>query len=249
MADMGSCFIDEFVEMSAKVPSPFAAYEYLHARDLHDHGHGGYTGSWAEVPGLVRAAIAPFDLPAARAYAYDRDVSGAVRKWETGEFVSVSADDPSTERAVTVSVHEDVRRAVEQADWLSLTALVDLLPGEHIAAVTPETANTTRRHKVTVSVPQGKVVTRFFVIAKDGRLPTWDSGYATQSAARLELAVYLTRHWAPHSAEVVAIRRRENGEPLVKGTSEVTSKTTLTVTIKTRTDDIAGWYCYAVASS
>jgi len=246
---MGAYFIDEFVEMSAKVPSPRAAYEYLHARDLRDHGHGGYTGSWAEVPGIVRAAIAPFDLPAAMKYAHNRSISGAVQKWETGEFVSVSADDPSSERTVTVSVNDDVRRAVEQFDWSSLAVLVDLLPGEHIVTAVPEMTSTSRRHKVMVSTPRGEAVTKFFVIAKDGRLPAWDSGYATQSAAYSALAAYLAGHPAPHYAEVVAIRRRENGEPLVKGASEVTSKTTLTVTIRTATDDIAGWYCYAMAAS
>ena len=245
---MGSYFIAEYVKRSAETPSARAAYENLHSRALHDHGHGGYTGSWAEVPDIVRAPVAPLDLPAAKAYAYDRYVSNAVQKWEAGEFVSVLADDPSTERVVTVRVSDGERRAVEQGDWSSLAALVGLLAGEHIATATPEATATTPRHRVTVSTPRGEAVTKFFVITDVGRLPAWGSGHPTQSAARLELATYLAGHGAPRYAEVVAIRRRSSGEPLVKGTSEVTAKTALTVTIRSSTDGVAGWYFYAVAS-
>ncbi|MCL4414043.1 MAG: hypothetical protein M1522_04730 [Actinobacteria bacterium] len=249
---MGSQFISEYVEKNEWITTPRAAFEYLQGRDRYERGHGGYTGSFAEVSGVVPLVdFEPQTLVAAERIAKQRDEAGLVLKWEHAEAIPVCKVTSERKVQVTRTVAGIADYRAEQA---AAIGAVRLRPGEHVAAVVVQERQPARR-KISVAATKGQAVTRYFVVMDDVfRMPTWSAGYATQSAARAALAEELrsehsTRSCQDRSGEVVALTRREDGSGLVKGTSaRVSQRCRFEVTIQTTTDEVGGWLIYAVAS-
>lgn len=249
---MGSTFISEFVPKTTEVADAFATYTHLRDRDLYERGHGGYTGSFAEVPNLYsRPASGPLTLVEAHSLANERCESGKVCKWEPAEAIPVRKT--VSERKVTVSVVMTGSPSWE-ATWEAAAAAVKLRPGEHVAAVRIVDSGAPKR-KVAVTATKGRAVTRYFVVI-DERAPAWSAGFATQAEARAALADSLRRPAFPsspfgtdRSGEVIAITRREDGAGLVEGSSVVAAqRQKAEVTIQATTGEVGGWLIYAVAS-
>ena len=249
---MGSQFISEYVEKNEWITTPRAAFEYLQGRDRYERGHGGYTGSFAEVNGVVPLVdFEPQTLAAAERIAKQRDEAGLVLKWEHAEAIPVRKVASERKVQVTVTMTGDTGYLAEQA---VAAGAVKLRLGEHVAAVVVQERQPARR-KVSVVATKGQAATRYFVVMDDVfRMPTWSDGFATQAAARAALAEELrsehtTHSYQDRSGEVVAITRREDGSGLVEGTSvRVSQRCRFEVTIQTTTDEVGGWLIYAVAS-
>lgn len=242
---MGSQFIIEYVEKTGLIATARTAFEYLQGRDRYERGHGGYTGSFAEVNGVAPLVdLEPQTLVAAERIAKQRDEAGLVLKWEHAEAIPV--------RKVTSERRVQVTRTVAgiadyRAEQAAVTGAVKLRPGEHVAAVVVQERQPARR-KISVTATKGQAVTRYFVVMDDVfRMPTWSDGYATQSTARAALAEevrskHTTRSYQDRSGEVVAITRREDGSGLVEGTSaRVSQRCRFEVTTQTTTNKVGGW--------
>ena len=249
---MGSQFISEYVEKNEWITTPRAAFEYLQGRDRYERGHGGYTGSFAEVNGVVPLVdFEPQTLVAAERIAKQRDEAGLVLKWEHAEAIPVRKVASERKVQVTVTMTGDTGYLAEQA---VAAGAVKLRLGEHVAAVVVQEHQPAKR-KVSVASTKGRPVTRYFVVmGNDSRMPPWSDGYATQAAARAALAEELrsertTQSHQDRSGEVIAIIRREDGSGLVEGTSvRVSQRCRFEVTTQTTTDAVGGWLVYAVAS-
>lgn len=263
---MGATDIYNFVKVSETIDSPKAAYRDLHERALHECGHGGYTGSWAEVPGVVASPLQrgrKLLVSEARRVADDamRSPDGP-GKWEVGHYLVASDPIPGSKRSFTVKLDEQAREACEvrganglSAGWVGnireLESRLGLRDGEQIVSV--EVGPTVARQAVKVRATAGKVETRYFVVRNGTSDFGWEHGYATQSEARAAMEAWLRTDPASNvqsRAEVVALRRRAGGAGLVTGERSTTSSTTtLEVTVARPGGTIAGWLLFAVASS
>lgn len=255
---MGANYIHEFVSTD-QAAFPNEACRMLHARDRDKHGNGSYTGSWAEVPGVVRAPGIKRPMILSEAYRAVQVAfggAGGPRKWEVGHFLDVFEPETSSERKVAVRLDDAARRAcgVRSAgfDLGELARRVPLHNGEQIVSV--EVGPTASKRTVKVAAGAGRVETRYFVVRNGELDPTWDTGHASQAEARAALDAWLRasdhRHPdADRSGEVVAIRRRADGTGLVTGENRITRSTTpVTVTVARPGSHLAGWLLYAVAS-
>lgn len=111
-------------------------------------------------------------------------------------------------------------------------ASLGLLPNEVIRSVDlADGATITTLRKVTIQAPKSVAETRFFIVEpKSTVMPVWESGFASQAAARAELASRLpksvaitgtfepTRDDAASEFEIISMTRRVDGSPLVTAT-------------------------------
>ena len=253
---MGANSISEYISKTEQIRTAGDAFDYLHSRDLHDCGHGGYTGSWAEVPGIQRAPGIPAMMREQARIVADKafDSDGGPRKWEAGHWIPVVAAEPGSERNVEVVLSEAQRleagaeRGVR--DLETLGRLLGRRDGEQFAAL--EIGPTSVRREVEAHSVPGRTETRYFV-SFGGRLDLrWEAGFATASQARKALLATLeaaTARTKDLAGEIIAVRRRENGDPLIAGTARVTSSATpIKATFAVPSAEIVGWMLYAVAS-
>lgn len=253
---MGATYIQELVSKigheigscaTIEADTPRDAYTQLHRRDGAAYGCGGYTGSWAEVPGVVAAPSGALNRAEALRYADSRIDGNHVVKWENGEYVPVYGVAGS--RTVTVEVDEEHRKMYNahlrdlECD-ARINALAGLKPGEYVAKITA--GQPVEKRKVSVTATKGTTEARYFVIDADRpSFPERNNGYASQAEARAAMAVILKSYRANPSVlsmstetkeshlEVVAMTRRVTGEALVVGTNTVAeSKTKLTFTVE-----------------
>lgn len=260
---MGAVAINEFVSIE-KASDAAEAWRILHDRDLVKYGNRGYTGSWAEVPGVVNrpSTSKPMLLEEAGRYARTplRNETGPA-KWDAAHYVPVYA--PGRSRSFKVVLDDEQRRQCVRPGWdgshtVILEHLVDIVDGklrDGEQVVSAEAGTPTSKVSVKMSSPSGTVETRFFVLYSDSPGDfTWERGYRSQAEARKALDTRL-KGYNPErtnvsdlSGEIVAVRRRENGQPLVTGTRKVSQKVPVTVTVASVSDRLIGWYLYAVAS-
>lgn len=268
---MGAESIIEYVPKTEHITSAQDAYDALHERDLYEHGHGGYTGSWAEVPGIVPATVSRGQhllleeaMRVANESWYGND---GPQKWESGFWLPVYSRLPKSERTVQLTLNEeDCTAAQVTACFVGgaqrlyvgnarhLAKAANLRPGEQVVSYKVDAVPV--RRKATVRTTSGPVETRYFVLWADGSLGAalrWERGYATQAEARAALSAAFagTAHkQAPTRGEVIAVRRRANGEALVTAEmSPVPPRAKANLTVAIPGEELAGWVLYAVASS
>lgn len=94
---------------------------------------------------------------------------------------------------------------------------------ERMELVTP------RRAKIAAT--QGKPETRYFVVSSQG-LPSWDQGFATQAEARAQMKQRIeSSPFGDGRCEIIAVTRRQGGEPLVKGEATWPKMVDVTATV------------------
>jgi len=251
---MGANEIVEYVACEGNVRTAEDAYVKLHDRDLSEFGSRGYTGSWAEVPGIdvVRTDGRMIEPEAVRFARRALSDGSGPRKWEVGNAVPVFGVDTSSTRTVRVELDDETRRRVityGRADVGMLAPLLGLRPAEQVVDVT--VGETTARRKVETKATQGTQETRFFVSVNGSVDINWDRGHRTRAKARKALNDLLLgmQGTAEATGEVFAVSRRAGGAGLVSGSLTVTSSSTpVEVTVAAPTSQQIGWLCYAVAS-
>ena len=141
---------------------------------------------------------------------------------------------PLAERTLlsTREATRDLRVFSDVSPEAGFAASLGLLPNEVIRTVElAEGSNITTLRKVTIQAPKAVAETRFFIVAPESTaLPVWDTGFASQAAARAELTGRLPQS-VTHAGEFVPARddlssafeifsmtRRVDGSPLVTAT-------------------------------
>ena len=77
---MGAAFINVILPEDT---DPVEWVKQARANDQHEYGHGGYTGTWAEIPGATHVRIKPFQSEqAAEEYLLDN-----AEKWNDALIV------------------------------------------------------------------------------------------------------------------------------------------------------------------
>lgn len=122
-----------------------------------------------------------------------------------------------------------------------------------------------RAQRVTTRATPGNVVTRYFILHEGlyGRMPSWESGYATQAEARAHLPKTLNDRTQMTQmrmdCEIISMSRRSSGEALVTHQVAVntTSKTVparISGQLSERIEEaqetgVNGWLFYGLAAS
>lgn len=113
---------------------------------------------------------------------------------------------------------------------------------------------TARRAKVAAT--PGKTETRYFVVSSPG-LPSWGQGFATQAEARAQMKQRIESSiFGDGRYEVIAVTRRQGGEPLVKGEAtwpkmvDVAATVSLSETVaEPASTGLEGWFFCGWAAS
>jgi hypothetical protein len=245
-----------------EVHTPHVEKAFFQAKDENswDRGHGGYTGTIAEKDGYVVITRTPMSPAAAAQLAeqlFEQEDSRIDDKWGPAGAIPLTLETNGGRKIeVTTTVSGNV--SFDQLHVLARKAAeAKLKPTEQIVDVRPKQECS---YRVTQEATKGKTVTRY-VIVGDRRAASWEKGYPTQAEARAA-AVARAKAMGDHQnlfdqgeslLEVVAVTRRENGDPLVRIKREVV-KTTITATVTvepkpTGNVKIDGWYFFGWASS
>lgn len=239
-------------------------------QSAYEDGHSGYSGTIATTEGVRALPVAPMTLAQARALADTR--IGSLSKWGVCEAIPLVAETAAEYESLgTQQVTVTVSGAVYNDEQALTTALAKALKvkAEAIASTRlaydrgpdrPHRALLSSTPKVTAAAPKAKTETRFFIVTTDNqRMPKWEDGHPTQSAARAALPTVLRHQWntiAPVEAEIISMTRRVTGEPLVAATVEAKTVTaTFDVTLQrlvkkaTAGTTRAGWMFYGWAAS
>lgn len=258
---MGSTNFTEYGEGT----DPGAVYNRLVQQALHEHGNDAYNGSISTTGGFVVQQTTPVTLD--EAYRIAEDSLDRYSKWEACGALPIVDDGQVKARVLNIvatykgSLSYDDRQTFLDAE-VKRQVTPKLKPGERVLSWTLDNPTWNGaahvggievERKVEVAVAKEDVETRYFVLdPRHGRsLPAWTAGHTTQSEARA--AAVAAAETVKKSAfsdsgdiefEVVALRRRASGLPLVKVTSRAT-KTTYPVSVKvgivSATPTVKGW--------
>ncbi|WP_347956126.1 hypothetical protein [Gordonia aichiensis] len=221
-----------------------SAYRQSCADAAHEEGHGAYSGTIATTYGVrVVPGVKPMTMAEARTVIDQR--LDDLNKWDVCEAIPLVAETPAVyERGelvdLTITVpgnvfrdrHEMAAAIAKQlrlkVDQIERYEVVRDAQGKEMLAVSP---------RVRANATTGKPVKRYFIIDPHyPQLPDFASGYNSQAEARQALADQV-RVWCSgvtyeRSLEIIAITRRDNGDPLVSAT---VSGKSVTATLKVHT--------------
>ncbi|WP_156150409.1 hypothetical protein [Gordonia sihwensis] len=243
------------------------AYRQACADAAHEDGHGAYSGTIATTYGVrVVPGVKPMTMTEARTV-IDKRLDD-LNKWDVCEAIPLVAETPAVyergelvDLTITVpgSVFNDrhemaaviAKKLRLKADQIENYEVVRDHLGKEVMTVSP---------RVRATAPVGKPVKRYFIIDPYyPQLPDFTRGYTSQAEARKALADQVHASCSgvtrEKSLEIIAITRRDNGDPLVEATVTVKSVTaTLKVHTRkktapaTRGKDRAGWLFFGWAA-
>lgn len=241
-------------------------YRTLCDEAAYARGHDGYNGTIGTTDGVRVLSVAPMTLAQAQALSTTR--IDALSKWDACEAIPLVAETPAEYESLgTQQVTVTVSGAVYNDPAALRTAITKALKvkAEAVDTVQVSLDRATRvpvlsaAAKVTATAAKAKTETRFFIITSDDqRMPSWEHGHPTQSAARAALDTVLRtsmRTRAPVECEVISMTRRVTGEPLIAATVEAKTVTATfdvslrRVTKKATTGTVhAGWMFFGWAA-
>lgn len=234
-----------------------------------EYGHDAYNGSISTTSGVHEVrGVKPMTQAEAETLAYKR--IDMLQKWGYCEALPLVAESPAVyERTGSTTVTVTVTGAVfaDTAKFRRVLAKAAEVKERDIDQYSVVHENALRGGRrllsavplVKAATPAGKPVKRYFIVPSTARaLPRFEDGYATQAEARAALASKFSTTYGARvneDLEIIAVTRREGGEPLVRasvstksvtGTFEV--RTRKLVTPAKRGTTRAGWYFYGWAA-
>ena len=261
---MGSYGFENIVMTTDNVET---AYHNACSDALHQSGHDGYNGTISTTSGVYAVPTKPLTLAEATVVIGER--LDNLHKWDVCEALpiveEVAARYEDVEKievflSLTAAVYNDhealtaaiAKKAGVKADEIRMFAVKKGLTFQPLR---------TEIIKVDAKATEGKTETRYFILSTQGSdMPSWNSGYPTQAAARADIPT--NQVWSfntdvkDREYEIIAMTRRASGEPLVKATVTV-RKVEATFTVQTRrkiSNSVvgtvrAGWLFYGWAAS